>query len=40
MTAEDIEMLNEYNKDVYEKISPYIEKAEIKEWLKEQTKNI
>ena len=32
-------LLNTYHKEVYEKISPYLEKEE-KEWLKEATRAI
>ena len=39
MRPEDVEMLNQYHKDVYEKISPYLE-GEEKEWLKEATRSI
>ena len=33
MTAEEKKMLNDYHKDVYEKVSPYLD-TEEKEWLK------
>ena len=36
---EDVELLNQYHKAVYEKISPYLEEEE-KEWLKEATREI
>lgn len=39
MRPEDIELLNQYHKAVYEKISPYLEGDE-KEWLKEATREI
>jgi Xaa-Pro aminopeptidase len=37
MTEKDVELLNNYHKEVYEKISPYLEGDE-KEWLKEACK--
>ena len=39
MTAEDKKMLNDYHKDVYEKISPYLEGEEL-EFLKKYTRAI
>ncbi len=39
MHPEDVELLNQYHKAVYEKISPYLEGDE-KEWLKEATREI
>ena len=39
MTEKDVELLNNYHKEVYEKISPYLE-GEEKEWLKEVTRPI
>lgn len=39
MTERDVELLNEYHRKVYEKLSPYLE-AEEKEWLKEATRAI
>ena len=39
MTEKDVELLNNYHKEVYEKISPYLEGDE-KEWLKEATRTI
>ena len=39
MTEKDVELLNNYHKEVYEKISPYLEGDE-KEWLKEATRPI
>lgn len=39
MRPEDVELLNRYHRDVYEKISPYLE-GEEKEWLKEATRAI
>ena len=39
MTEKDVELLNNYLKEVYEKISPYLEGDE-KEWLKEATRPI
>ncbi len=39
MREEDVELLNQYHKAVYEKISPYLEGDE-KEWLKEATRQI
>ncbi|HAH18457.1 MAG TPA: peptidase M24, partial [Eubacterium sp.] len=37
LDASDIEMLNNYNKIVYEKISPYLNEEE-KEWLGKETR--
>ncbi|MEY8545360.1 M24 family metallopeptidase C-terminal domain-containing protein [Clostridium sporogenes] len=37
MTIEEKTWLNEYNKSVYEKISPYLNDEE-KKWLKEHTR--
>ena len=39
MTEKDVELLNNYHKEVYEKISHYLEGDE-KEWLKEATRPI
>ena len=39
MTVKDVELLNNYHKEVYEKISPYLEGDE-KEWLKKATRPI
>ncbi|MDO5417414.1 MAG: aminopeptidase P family protein [Lachnospiraceae bacterium] len=39
MSERDVELLNAYHKQVYEKISPYLE-GEEKEWLKEATRAI
>jgi Xaa-Pro aminopeptidase len=39
MTAEDRARLNEYHKDVYEKIAPYMNEEELA-WLKEATREI
>lgn len=39
MRPEDVELLNQYHKDVYEKISPHLNEEE-KEWLKEATREI
>ena len=39
MSPEDVRLLNQYHKAVYEKISPYLEGDE-KEWLKEATREI
>ena len=39
MRPEDVELLNQYHRAVYEKISPYLEGDE-KEWLKEATREI
>lgn len=39
MDQRDIELLNEYHKDVYEKISPYLNEEEA-EWLKVNTRAI
>lgn len=39
MTERDIVLLNDYHKQVYEKLSPYLE-GEEKEWLKEATRAI
>ena len=39
MTAEEKKMLNDYHKDVYEKVSPYLD-TEEKEWLKTYTREI
>ena len=36
MTERDVELFNAYHKEVYEKISPYLEGDE-KEWLKKVT---
>lgn len=37
MTEKDVELLNVYHKEVYEKISPYLTEEE-REWLKEATR--
>lgn len=39
MSAEEKKWLNDYHKDVYEKLSPYLD-GEEKEWLKEYTRAI
>ncbi len=39
MTKRDIQLLNDYHKKVYEKISPYLEREE-REWLKEATREL
>lgn len=39
MEPSDIHLLNEYHKQVYEKLSPYLD-GEEKEWLREATKEI
>lgn len=39
MTEKDVELLNEYHRQVYEKISPYLE-GEERAWLKDATKAI
>ena len=39
MAEKDVELLNSYHKDVYEKISPYLNEEE-KEWLKEATRPV
>jgi Xaa-Pro aminopeptidase len=39
MTAEEKQWLNDYHKDVYTKLSPYL-KEEEKQWLKEETREI
>lgn len=39
MEERDIELLNAYHRDVWEKISPYMDKDE-KEWLREYTREI
>lgn len=39
LTKNEIEWLNNYNKNVYEKLSPYLNKEE-KEWLKKETRMI
>lgn len=39
MTERDVKLLNDYHKEVYEKISPYLTMEEAL-WLKEQTKAI
>ena len=39
MAEKDVELLNSYHKDVYEKISPYLDEEE-KEWLKEATRPV
>lgn len=39
MTEKDVELLNQYHQEVYEKISPYLNDEE-KEWLKEATRAI
>ena len=39
MEPSDVLLLNEYHKQVYEKLSPYLNEEE-REWLKEATKAI
>ena len=39
MEPSDVRLLNQYHKDVYEKLSPYLTKEEA-EWLKDATKPI
>ena len=39
MTDRDVELLNDYHKQVYEKISPYLEGEEAV-WLKEATRAV
>ena len=39
MTERERGLLNEYHREVYEKISPYLEPDE-REWLKEATRGI
>ncbi len=39
MEKKDIEYLNEYHRQVYEKISPYLPEEE-RQWLKEATREI
>lgn len=39
MTTEEKQWLNEYHKDVYTKLSPYLNEEE-KQWLKEETREI
>ena len=39
MSQKDAELLNDYHKQVYEKLSPYLEEEE-KEWLKTATRAI
>ena len=39
MEEKDVDLLNSYHKDVYEKISPYLNEEE-KEWLKEATRPV
>ena len=39
MEPSDVRMLNEYHKQVYEKLSPYMTEEE-NEWLREATKAI
>ena len=39
MTAEDVKLLNDYHKAVYEKLSPMLNDEE-KEWLKKYTREI
>ena len=39
MTDNDIRLLNEYHKKVYENISPYLNEEE-RAWLKEATREI
>ena len=36
---EDVEMLNAYHREVYEKISPYLTEEEA-DWLREATREI
>lgn len=39
MEPSDVRLLNQYHKEVYEKLSPYLTKEEA-EWLKDATKPI
>ena len=39
MEPSDVRLLNQYHKDVYEKLSTYLTKEEA-EWLKDVTKHI
>ena len=39
MSAEDKKMLNDYHKEVFEKISPYLNEEEV-EWLKKYTREV
>ena len=39
MTAEEKKLLNDYHKQVYEKVSPYLNEEE-KEWLAKYTREI
>ena len=39
MRPEDVEMLNAYHREVYEKISPYLTEEEA-DWLREATREI
>ncbi len=39
MTEKDVELLNAYHKEVYEKISPYLNEEE-RDWLKEYTRAV
>ena len=39
MTEKDVELLNAYHREVYEKISPYLNNEE-RDWLKEYTRAI
>jgi Xaa-Pro aminopeptidase len=39
MTEEDVKLLNNYHKEVYEKLSPYLSNEEAL-WLKENTKSV
>ena len=39
MSREEIAWLNDYHKQVYEKISPYLDEEE-KEWLRESTREV
>ena len=39
MNERDVELLNNYHRQVYEKISPYLTEEEA-EWLKENTRAI
>ena len=40
MKPEQVKLLNDYHKIVYEHLLPLIEDAEIKNWLKEATREI
>lgn len=40
LTEKEIAWVNQYNQQVYEKISPYIKEEKILNWLKEETKKV